>query len=138
MEVWLCKTEMGRRKYLKGSLFKKSLLAASTVFVFGAVTAAAQSSNNFTMFFGEEAAGVVENKPTIQEAKIVSGIEMEVEESIIGGKSAIILVSFEKGRRNSLLRGYQNSNTGAGLETECKLYGGSTNDRRSEETYRYV
>lgn len=86
----------GKKKALKGSLFKKSLLAASTVFVFGAVTAAAQSNNNFTMFFGEEAAGVVENKPTIQEAKIVSGIEMEVEESIIGGKSAIILVSFEK------------------------------------------
>ncbi len=93
-----------KKKAFKGSLFKKSLLAASTVFVFGAATAAAQSNNYFTMFFGKEAAGVEENKKTIQEAKVVSGIEMEVEESIIGGKSAIILVSFEKEDGTAFLR----------------------------------
>ncbi|WP_404427404.1 hypothetical protein LG296_02680 [Ureibacillus chungkukjangi] len=84
------------KKNVKGRLFKRSLLAASTVLVIGASTVAAQGSEYFSMFLGHEGQDLIESQNSTQVSKIVSGIEMEVEETIIGGKSALIIVSFEK------------------------------------------
>lgn len=86
----------GKKKKQKGGIFKRSLLAASTVLVIGATTVAAQNSDYFSMFFGYEGKGSSENQISSKVSKVVSGIEMEVEETIIGGKSALIIVSFEK------------------------------------------
>ncbi|KGR76298.1 hypothetical protein [Ureibacillus sinduriensis] len=88
--------ERGKKKKQKGTMFKRSLFAASAVFVIGATTVAAQNSDYFSMFFGHEGNAMDANQNSIKASKIVSGIEMEVEETIIGGKSALIIVSFEK------------------------------------------
>lgn len=89
--------EIEKKKNSKGRMFKRSLLAASTVFVIGATTVAAQSSNYlFTFFEREGAGGIVENQNSTHVSKVVSGIEMEIEETIIAGKSALIIVSFKK------------------------------------------
>jgi len=80
----------------KGSTIKRSLLAVSTVFVIGATTVSAQSSDHLSMFFEHGESGILENQHSSHISKVVSGIEMEIEETIIGGKSALIIVSFKK------------------------------------------
>ncbi|QCR32467.1 hypothetical protein [Lysinibacillus sp. SGAir0095] len=90
------KNENLKEKNLKGRLLKRSLLTASTVLVIGATTVGAQSNDYISMFFGKEETSKVEKHNSDQVSKVISGIEMEVEESIIGGKTALIIVSFEK------------------------------------------
>ncbi len=85
-----------RKKNFKSKLVRRSLLAASTVFVIGVTTVGAHSQDYFSSLFHNGGTSLVENHTAIQEAKVVSGIKMKVVESIIGGKSASILVSFEK------------------------------------------
>nr|WP_106780784.1 hypothetical protein [Lysinibacillus timonensis] len=90
------KKEKRKKTNEKGKLLKRSLLAASAVVVIGATTAAAQSSDYFSLFFDQEAKGIVEHQSSNHVSKVVSGIEMAVEETIISGKSALIIVTFEK------------------------------------------
>ncbi|WP_102273440.1 hypothetical protein [Cytobacillus massiliigabonensis] len=73
---------------------KRGMLAAAAVLVIGTSTtvAAAQNTDYFKMFFSVKEMG----SQITDQVTIVSGIKMKVEESMSGGKSAIIIASFEK------------------------------------------
>lgn len=87
---------MSKNKAGKGSFknMKRGMLTAAAVLVIGTSTtvSAAQNTDYFKMFFSVKEM----SSKTIDQVTIVSGIKMKVEESMSGGKSAIIIASFEK------------------------------------------
>ncbi|MBP3953322.1 hypothetical protein [Bacillus suaedae] len=82
------------KKNFGGKLLKTGLVVTSTLFIIGSASVAAQNTDYFSMFFGAQESGI--ESQSVNQSISVSGIKMAVEESIIGGKSALILVSFEK------------------------------------------
>ena len=74
---------------------KRGMGIAAAVLAIGASTTvvAAQNTDYFKMFFD---GNVMNSAAAIDQVTIEQGIKMKVEESIIGGKSAIIIASFER------------------------------------------
>ncbi|MED3571050.1 hypothetical protein [Cytobacillus praedii] len=74
---------------------KRGIGIAAAVLAIGTSTTvvAAQNTDYFRMFFD---GNVMNSAAEIDQVTIERGIKMKVEESIIGGKSAIIIASFER------------------------------------------
>lgn len=84
-------------KKLSGNM-KKGLVVAAALLVIGTSTSvlAAQNTDYISMFFNNKGASSLANNTTNNQVAIQSGIKMKIEDSISGGKSSIIIVSFEK------------------------------------------
>ncbi|HIW33093.1 MAG TPA: DUF4179 domain-containing protein [Candidatus Paenibacillus intestinavium] len=76
--------------------FKRGMVVAIALLTVGTTAYAAPNAENFKMFFGKKANVAEQSKSVINETQVVDGIKMTVEESIIGGNSAIIMATFEK------------------------------------------
>lgn len=77
------------------SMGKRVVIIGAAVLAIGMTTvAAAQDKGYFSQFFGGTPISLEVNKQ--DQAVIKSGIKMKVEESLSGGKSSLIIVSFEK------------------------------------------
>ncbi|PKM51789.1 MAG: hypothetical protein CVV02_04030 [Firmicutes bacterium HGW-Firmicutes-7] len=76
--------------------FKKVLVAAVAAVIMVGTVFAAQYVDNFRLFYGDKANIAEEDKTVINETQTVAGVTMNVEEGIIGQKSGVIMVTFEK------------------------------------------
>lgn len=76
---------------------KKVWMVAAAVLVLGGSVFAAQYLDNFKFFYGDNVNLSPEDKTIINKTQTASGVKMTVEEGVIGGNSAIIMVTFEKG-----------------------------------------
>jgi hypothetical protein len=83
------------KKKMKKSM-KKSLIIAAAVLAIGGTVFATEYLDNFKMFYGEKAAVTSKDKIVINREQTISGIKMTVQEGVIGDKSAIIMVAFQK------------------------------------------
>ncbi|WP_025027861.1 hypothetical protein [Caldalkalibacillus mannanilyticus] len=84
-----------KNKKEKGKM-KKALIIAAAVLTIGGTAVAANYLDNFKLFYGEQVHITEDDKTMINKAHIASGIKMTVQEGIIGDKSGIIMVAFEK------------------------------------------
>lgn len=111
---------------------RKTIITGAAIIVIGTSTsvAAAQNTDYFSEFFGGIANSFV--KDTHDQVVVKSGVKMKIEESVSGGKSSLIIVSFEKEDGTSFPEGASISNLevdvkhGASYMVEQKL----TEDRK--------
>jgi hypothetical protein len=111
---------------------RKTIITGAAIIVIGTSTsvAAAENTDYFSKFFGGIANSFV--KDTHDQVVVKSGVKMKIEESVSGGKSSLIIVSFEKEDGTSFPEGASISNLevdvkhGASYMVEQKL----TEDRK--------
>jgi hypothetical protein len=123
------KNKSGRNAFMN---MRKGIITGVAILVIGTSTTviAAQDTGYFNEFFG----GITNSllKDTHDQVVVKSGIKMKIEESVGGGKSSLIIVSFEKEDKNRFPEGTSISNLeldvkhGASYMVEQKL----TEDRK--------
>lgn len=123
------KNKSGKKGFMK---MRKGVVAAVAIFVIGTSTTVVASQN--TGYFNQFFEGITNNfvKDTHDQVVVQSGIKMKIEESVSGGKSSLIIVSFEREDETRFPEGTAISNLeldvkhGASYMVEQKL----TEDRK--------
>lgn len=84
-------TKNAKKKWVVGTA-----VIAITVMAMGTSALASSEKDYFEVFFNGNAEMSGQSNTLINQSRVMDGIKTTVEESIIGGNSAIIIVSFEK------------------------------------------
>jgi len=84
-------TKNARKKRFVGT----AIVTAVLLMAMGSSVLASSEKDSFTLFYKGDSKNSGEFPTLINQSKVVSGVKTTVEESIIGGNSAMIMVSFE-------------------------------------------